>query len=137
MKEECTEITRQKLIVLKEKKRKSHLIVANPRQLEVMRVEVDDCQIDDDSLRCDYFFQAKETEHYVELKGENVPHAMKQLRSTIKQLSADRQKAKKVSFIICTRSPMNAAAIQNERAKFRKHYNSDLAVLKSGNTYRL
>ena len=137
MKEECTEITDKKLISFKEKKRKSHLMVANPQKLKVMRVDVDGCQINDDSLRCDYFFQAKDTEHYVELKGEDVPHAIKQLKSTIEQLSADRQKTTKVSFIICSRSPMTAAAIQNERVKFRKHYNSDLAVLKSGNTYRL
>lgn len=135
MKEECTEITKNRLIVFEE--RRSKLTVDNADRSEVVKVVVDGCQISDNSIRCDYLFLAKEIEHYVELKGKGIPHAIKQLKSTIDQLSVDKKKANKVSFVICTSNPMLNASIQTEKAKFRKNYNSQLKILKSGNTYRL
>jgi hypothetical protein len=135
MKEECTEKTKNKIIVFEEKR--SRLTVLNTDQSEVVKVVVDGCQINDDSLRCDYMFLANETEHYVELKGKSISRGIKQLRSTIDQLSVDKKNVRKVSFVICTSNPMLNASIQVEKAKFRKHYNSDLTIIKSGNTYHL
>ncbi len=125
-----------KRIVLKDKKRKSELTIQNLKQVQVIKVKVDGCEITK-GLRCDYLFLANDVEHFVELKGQDLNHAYKQLRSTIKQLSKSPKHQKKVSFIICTRSPMSAASIQNERVKFKRDFGSDLIVKSSPCTYSL
>ncbi len=46
----------------------------------------------------------------------------------MEKLSAQLQKAPKISFVICTRSPLATAEIQNMQLKFKRDYNSKLLV---------
>ena len=70
----------------------------------------------------------KELECFIELKGQNINEAVKQIEATIKKLSRDQKKQKKKAYIICTRSPMTSKKIQNLSVLFRKRYNSDLII---------
>lgn len=125
----CRRTSNQKIFVYEEKK--SKLTLENKDQVDSISVIVDGCEINDNTIRCDFFHIAKETEFYIELKGQDIEHAVNQIISTIKRLSSNERKQKKRSYIICTRSPLSSSKIQNYKYFFRKHYNSDFVVKSS------
>ena len=128
MKKKCLTTNNDKLVVFKEKR--SKLTIVNRKQVSATKVIVDDCVITS-GIRCDFLYIINKTELFIELKGQDLNHALDQLETTIKKLSKDSKKFKKKSFIICTRSPLNSASIQNHRVKFRKNFNSELIVKNS------
>ncbi len=128
MKPDCTQITSVRLITFSENKSKLTLI--NVDRVVASRIKVDGCQITN-GIRCDYLLIAKDIEHFIELKGQDINHAIEQIISTIKTLSSNIAKNTKVSYVICTRSPLTSASIQNLQLKFKKHYNSKLIIKSS------
>lgn len=134
MKEECTEKVTHKKIVFEEQR--SKLTIDNPDQVPVVKIRVDDCEIKD-GRRCDYLFLANGLEHFVELKGNKVTYAIKQIISTIDRLSEVEKKSKKLAFVITARYPRTGPSIQTLQAKFRKNYGSDLIVKNSPWTHKL
>lgn len=69
----------------------------------------------------------EQDERYIELKGSDISHAIKQLRSTIIQLGGSPNN--RHSYIICTKvAPMITTTIQKAKIEFKKKYNSDLTV---------
>jgi len=128
MKDECCITNKNKLVVFEEAR--SKLVIENKDEVEATKVTVDGCEITC-GIRCDYMYLIKDSEIYIELKGQDIAHAIEQLETSIKKLSSDAKKQKKKSFVICTRSPLTSASIQNIRVKFRKNYNSDFIVKSS------
>lgn len=128
MKKECTTQTKQKIITFSEKR--STLILNNTNQVEVTCIVVDGCEITS-GIRCDHLMLAKEIEHFIELKGQDLMHAIEQLIASIKALSSNAARQPKISYIICTRSPLNSAQIQNLQVQFRKNFNSQLIIKSS------
>jgi len=128
MKEACTEIVNDKIIVFHEKKSKLSLI--NSERLEVTKVSIDGCEITD-GIRCDYLLIANGIEHFIELKGQDIEHAINQIKRSITLLSEDLRTKNKVCYIICTRSPLTSASIQHFQALFKKQFNSRLVVRSS------
>lgn len=125
----CRKISNQKLFVYEEKK--SKLTLENKDQVSSESITVDGCEINDASIRCDYMHIAKDIEFYIELKGQDIEHAINQITTTIKRLSINERSQKKKSYIICTRSPLSSSKIQNYKFKFKKNFNSDLIVKSS------
>jgi hypothetical protein len=128
MKKGCVSRTKQKIISFSENR--STLVLNNSNNVEAICVVVDGCQITS-GIRCDYLMIANEIEHFIELKGQDLMHAIEQLIATIKVLSSNAVKHPKISYIICTRSPLNSASIQNLQVQFRKKYNSQLIIKSS------
>lgn len=128
MKAKCSTTNKNKLVVFQEMR--SKLIIENKNQVTATKVEVDGCEITT-GIRCDYLYLINDLELFIELKGQDIQHALEQLEATINKLSKDAKGQKKKSFIICTRSPLNSASIQNFRVKFRKRFNSHLIVKSS------
>lgn len=125
LKRECFVEVDHNRIVFEENK--SKLTLVNERKLNCKKLKVDGCQIVD-GLKCDYALFNDEVECYIELKGQDIKHAFKQLIATMEKLSAQLQKAPKISFVICTRSPLATAEIQDMQLKFKRDYNSKLLV---------
>ena len=109
----CRKISSQKLFVYQEMR--SKLILENVDSIESTSITVDGCEINDDTIRCDFMHIAKGIEFYIELKGQDLEHALEQIKSTIFRLSTNVKKGNKISYIICTRSPMSSAEIQNHK----------------------
>ncbi len=128
MKKECTTRTNRKLITFSENR--STLIFNNIEQVEAICVIVDGCQITT-GIRCDHLMIANKIEHFIELKGQDLNHAISQLKTTIKALSSNAATQPKIAYIICTRSPLNSAEIQNLQVQFKKKYNSHLVIKSS------
>lgn len=125
----CRNISSQKLFVYQEMR--SKLTLENVDSIESISVRVDGCEINDNSIRCDFMHLAKGIEFYIELKGQDLEHALEQIKSTIIRLSSNIKKGNKISYIICTRSPMSSSEIQNHKLDFRKKFNSKLEIKSS------
>lgn len=124
----CRKISNQKIFVYEENR--SKLTLENTDRIDSISIVVDGCEINDDSLKCDFMHIAKEIEFYIELKGQDIEHAVDQIKCTIKRLSSDPQNKQKKTYIICTRSPLSSTKVQNYKYHFKKNYNSDF-ILKS------
>lgn len=122
----CRTDSSQKLFTFEEKK--SKLTLENVDQVISTKILVDGCEINDETIRCDYMLLAKGIEFYIELKGQDLVHAINQIKATIKRLSADVKSKNKKAYIICTRSPLSSTQIQNIKFDLLKNYNSDLQI---------
>jgi hypothetical protein len=49
---------------------------------------VDGCAIDDQGLRCDNAYELDNEEHFIELKGSDISHAVEQIKRSISLLSS-------------------------------------------------
>lgn len=125
-KKKCTEHTTQKKIVLAENKMR--FIFDNPLQKEVKIVKVDHCQLPDNEVKCDFMAITDDIEYYIELKGQNIKYAVKQLENTIEKLSKDFKRAKKKGFVISSKSPLAFPQIQKIAKAFKKKYNCTFIV---------
>jgi len=135
-KPECTETTTDKKVVLRE--RKSKITFSNAQQVKIQKVKVDGCQItDNEKIKCDFLLIANETEYFIELKGQDINHAICQLKATLNELSQDAKRQAKKCFVICTRSPLASAKIQNLQVQFKKEFNSELIVKNSPVSYSI
>lgn len=134
---ECEDYTSDAKIVLQENK--SKIIFLNPNQKEIITIKVDGCVIKDDKiLRCDYaLIPCDEIEIYVELKGSDVLHAVKQIESTINLLSNNPQKIRKLCFVVSTRVPKQTTNIQQLQSKFKKKFNASFRIKNIQDVYDL
>jgi len=117
---ECAQDRCDTKIVLQENKNK--ITFLNPNQDKILTIKVDGCVIsDNETLRCDYaLMPSDEVEIYVELKGSDIVHAVEQIKSTIRLLSDNPQKIKKLCFVVSTRVPKQTTNIQQLQSQFKK-----------------
>lgn len=128
--DKCRETSRQKKFVFQE--RKSKLTLDNTDEVESTKIKVDGCAITK-GPRCDYLHQAKGIEMYIELKGQNIRQAVRQLYATIDELGATAPRGIKC-YVICTSSPHATTEIQQFKRDFKKKKNADLVVKSSPHT---
>ena len=94
----CRRESNQKLFVYQENK--SKLTLQNNDQVSSISIKVDGCEINDSSIRCDFMHIAKEIEFFIELKGQDIEHAVNQIINTINRLSSDIRAKEKRSYIV-------------------------------------
>ncbi|MFA4851684.1 MAG: hypothetical protein WC868_07535 [Bacteroidales bacterium] len=128
--EDCEKIKTDRYIVLHEKK--SKITFVNKARLKVRKILIDGCVIKNNEIRCDYLvIRQPDEEIYVELKGSDVSHAIKQIENTIVKVSHNAKSLDKYCFIISTRCPLISPEIQNHKLYFKRRYNSFLIIKNS------
>ncbi len=134
---ECEEHRSDTKIVLQENK--SKITFLNPNQDKILIIKVDGCVIsDNETLRCDYALSPSDAvEIYVELKGSDIAQAVKQIESTIKLLSENPQKIKKLCFVVSTRVPKQATNIQQIQSQFKNKFNASFRIKNIQDKYDL
>ena len=134
---ECAEDRCDKKIVLQENK--SKITFLNPNQEKILIIKVDGCEISgNETLRCDYaLIPSDEVEIYVELKGSDIVHAVEQIKSTIRLLSDNPQKIKKLCFVVSTRVPKQTTNIQQLQSLLKKNFNASFRVKNIQDEYDL
>lgn len=122
----CALERRDPKIVLEE--RLSKIVFLNASRKVIEQIRVDGCVIAD-GLRCDYLLiNETDVEHYVELKGIDVDHAIAQIKRTVQQISRNPYQQPKICFIISSRCPLLTTKIQELKLLFKKQYNSSLII---------
>ena len=115
----CTTEITDRILVLEENKRKC--VFSNPQNNILTKVVVDGSQITE-GVKCDFLvLDHNANEYFVELKGKDIPHALEQLESTIKQLSSTNN-ILKTAIIVTSRYPSNDTTMQRAKAFFKKKY---------------
>ncbi len=128
-------MTRDTKIVLSENKSKMYFI--NSQRRTIQKITVEGCAITI-GLRCDYLVICnRNIEHFVELKGSDVKHAIEQIEASIKKLSKSPTQKDKWSFVIYFHCPLTTTTVQKYKKIFKKKYNSSLIVERSGFEYTL
>lgn len=122
----CAVKTTDSKIKFEENKRV--IVFENPQRCIYMRVQVDGCAIKE-GLRCDNLLISEDevSEYFVELKGTDIAHALKQLSVSIERLgqnSSDRH-----CYIVSTnQAPAFNTMVQRAKQKFLKEYKSELRL---------
>jgi hypothetical protein len=136
---ECSKILRDRKIKLTGQKT-SAVYLLNPTGRTIERVEVDDCVITV-GRRCDWLIVMNDSisraEIYVELKGSDILHAIKQIEATIKRLSADHTKGQKRSLVVLRQVPIERTVVQTTRQKFKRDFNSTFETIRHNAEVRL
>jgi len=134
---ECEEYRTDKKIVLQENR--SKITFLNLNQDKILKIKIDGCVINDNNvLRCDYaIVLCNEVEIYIELKGSDISHAVKQIESTITLLSEDSKKIRKLCFVVSTRVPKQTTSIQNLQIKFKRNFNASFRIKNIKDEYDL
>jgi hypothetical protein len=125
--EECTEETKNPIIVLEEKGKK--MIFRNDERKTVKKIAVDGCAVVQGS-KCDFLVISDESyELFVELKGTDIAYACEQLSASIKTLGTNPTQKAKHSFVIGSRiAPAITTRIQIQQARFKRDFNCTLVV---------
>lgn len=122
----CEIVVRHPRICVHEKR--SGVTFINGGRNAVRKITVDGCAITD-GIRCDFLLiDHFGKEHFVELKGCDIKHALKQLAESIRKLSVNAKTQPKSSYISSTRCPLFSPEIQKHSALFKMHFNSSLLV---------
>jgi hypothetical protein len=131
--DQCADHRKVERIVCAEQGRK--ITFLNPKKRPVVKYSIDSCAplrrhlADGTCKLCDFVvIDWRKDEHYVELKGRNVGHALKQLESTILQLRSEGAVGVVYCWIITTASPSNTAKSLNRKAQFKKRFKARLEI---------
>ena len=135
---ECVLKISDKKIVFKEKK--SKVTFLNPKEQDVKKVNVDGkftkdkerkcsgCFLKIQGKKCDGLLQHDKTNYYIELKGSDIKHAIKQIINTHKKLDARFNNLICRAVIVGTKAPADAGFAKvilglnkDERKLFRNH----------------
>jgi len=122
----CNEKSRDIDIPVHEHGRTFRLL--NPSRKWINKVAVDTCYITT-GLRCDYLFEVEQQKvYYVELKGKNIEHAVKQLRTTMNYCKSEHATCPKECHIVASRVPKMSTSIQKSKKEFKQKYAAALYV---------
>ena len=127
---DCITTVTDRNIVFADKKSKSVFRIKNEYQRTIEKHKVDGCLIKgDESNKCDWLAVdvASRNEIYIELKGKNIEHAVKQLCASVDRLST-KKTVKKLAYVIATRCPSNSTELDVIKAKIWRSHKLDLDV---------
>ena len=121
--DKCSSTKSDKIIALKERRSSFHFL--NPERKKVKCVKVDGCAIIEGD-KCDYLLiDSNNVEHFVELKGPDLKHALAQLEASIRQLGKN---TPRYAFIVSTRCPLTGTDIQNAKKNFKNNFETTLIM---------
>lgn len=103
--------------------KQSKFILLNPLRKSVDYITVDGCLYTptDHGLRCDYALNFDDKTVFVELKGSDIAHAIKQILAT-EQDAKFTINTNKTAIIITSKTPKNDSSLQIQKVKLKKRY---------------
>lgn len=136
--EACIQCTTDSYIKFEENRKK--IIFQNLSRKECLKIQIDGCAIKTGE-KCDNLLKEGKAglqgpEYYVELKGEDVGHALKQIIQTIRTIHDDRSPV--MAFIVCTNvSPKLSTEIQKFKKLLKDRYNATVVIRERQYEYRI
>ncbi len=121
--EVCNECSSKSIFSKKEKSKK--IIIKNVSRVRINEVKVDKCLIEDE-LKCDWLYEIEcdelEKIYYVELKGKDINHALKQIINTIDYCEKNygHKNCNKYACVVLSRYPKEDSTIQNKKRELNK-----------------
>jgi hypothetical protein len=140
--ENCREFEDNRAYIVCEENR-TKITFHNTAGETVAKIRIDGCVITGSAVKkCDYLLLCAEIKKaiFVELKGNKVEAAIKQLSATLdnKIIKEPLAQYEKRAYAVVTGNPIPLSKIQNIQDKFNKqHNNCELRVVKSSHAYSL
>lgn len=124
----CTVPTKDSKIVVQENK--SRFEVINKNKIEVKKVEVDGCLINDHREKCDWIISIASLNKafFIELKGCDIDKAISQLKSTLNHTKGEYESFERQCFAVTTRIPKHGASMRKKSIDFFKKTKTTLCV---------
>ena len=136
---ECSEFT-DGSIVSCSGRRTSNLKLDNPTRRRVEKIQIDDCVIKQ-GLRCDWLLRTDDSvskqDIFVELKGSDIEHAVRQLEESLRVLARDSQSVLLRCYVVHTRCPMTGTDLNKHKLRFQRWFHARLETIKDGKTVSL
>lgn len=132
----CVAQTTNSNIVFRENK--ARICFLNPNRKAYDRITVDGCVIRKGN-KCDFLLTSCEygDQYFVELKGENLEHAIVQLESTFAKLLDGREGVLRKAFVVSSNSGMRISPHRQQLEKRFKKQGIDLCFFHSQSMYQL
>ena len=133
----CYKIHDGKIVPLQEKQ--SRIRFSNPTEAKNTIFKIDGCVIKDSTTRrCDFLlYDSNETEHFIELKGRNIMHAIDQLKTSVQKFGEKNRNRRKYCFVACSGVQIPQISIGNHVSSFKRDFNAILEINSSGKAYSL
>lgn len=124
----CTVPTTDSKVVVQENRSKFEVVNCN--RVEVRKVEVDGCLINDHREKCDWIISIDSINKalFIELKGCDVDKAISQLKSTLEHTKAKYQSFDRECFAVTTRVPKHGASVRKKSLDFFKQTKTTLSI---------
>jgi hypothetical protein len=124
----CTVPTNDSRVVVQEKKSKFEVL--NSNRIEIKKVQVDGCLINDHREKCDWIISIDSLNKvlFIELKGCDVDKAISQLKSTLEHTKSKYQTFERECFAVTTRIPKGGSSVRKKSLDFFKHTKTTLSI---------
>jgi len=130
----CTTTTNGPVVVCEERGRK--MIFRNRARSNVQKIRVDGCVLCQ-TKACDFLvIGGSSEEHFIELKGRNVEHALEQLAATIPILRKSSDTTV-YAWVISSESPSTQSRFQIQKVRFIKALRAKLTIRTNQATHDL
>ncbi|MCH9739516.1 MAG: hypothetical protein K0U38_01555 [Epsilonproteobacteria bacterium] len=117
----CNKVKIDKIVSVSENKRTFR--IDNKSLLTINQVTIDGCYITS-GLKCDYLFeiisQSIDKVFYVELKGKDIEHGVKQLEATVNYCKSEHKSIPKECYIVASRVPKSSTSSQKLKKEFKR-----------------
>ena len=132
----CVARTTDSNIVFRENK--ARICILNSNRKPYDRITVDGCVIREGN-KCDFLLASCEfgDQYFVELKGENLEHAIIQLESTFTRLLDSREGVMRKAFVVSSNSGMRISPYRQQLEKRFKKQGIDLYFFHSQSVFKL
>lgn len=133
----CCKTHNGKIITLQEKQ--SKIIFSNPGKTDNIIFKLDGCVVKDSTTRrCDFLlYDYNETEHFIELKGRSIMHAIDQLKTSVQKFGVENRNRRKYCFVACSGVQIPQISIGNYVSYFKRNFNAILAINSSVKAHSL
>ena len=125
----CISILSEKKVHFNERRTRSEFILDNKNEIEIKNIKIDYCIITK-GIRCDFAAVIPDNDitYWIELKGRDVNHAIKQLTTSFENLKKHFGKKNNTFIIVCTYCPWPSTKLQILSRKLKEKYNATLKV---------
>lgn len=130
---DCREETREKNVTREERKKRYNLL--NPERYKVTVFKIDGGIVhnEEDVLACDYLYFVHKTKPkavFVELKGKDIAHAIKQITNSMDMIAGDFPEAEKMARIICRSVPRiaNDGIVIRAKKELKLKHNANIEI---------
>ena len=125
----CWAVRRDKVILVQERGKQFLFDNSNARAVELTKV--DGCKIKE-GIRCDFMARfetgTQPFEYFIELKGQNITHALEQLLFTWLKLGFRGKHINTQAFIVLSRSKNSATKNRKIKKEWRDKYKIELII---------
>lgn len=133
-------VERTDVPIIKMEERKKKVLFHNQSRREYLKIQIDDGVCQDQELKCDKLLRSLDAarDYFVELKGDDVHHAVKQLLATVRRFHTKSTKCFIRALAVTTSAaPKTDTTVMHVQAQLKAFNHATLLIRRSPAEYDL